>query len=327
LQQVKGKSILDIIDKPYQKAYKELTKNIFKGKSGIMEFEITGLKGTHRWMETHAVSLKNTEGKIISLLGVTHDITERKKTEEALEKRAAELLASNTELEHFAYVASHDLQEPLRMVISFMNLLEKRMDGQLDETNKQYIHFAVDGAKRMKTLIQDLLLYSRVGTNKENFAATDLNEVMQYTTQLLKENIKKNRAVITVKPMPVIWANKTLISQLFVNLVSNALKYHGDKEPEIEVGCTEEPGKWIFYVKDNGIGIDPKFFDKIFIMFQRLHNKNEYSGTGIGLAICKKIVETHKGRIWVESEAGKGSTFYFSIPKQNVMNKNKFINT
>jgi len=253
------------------------------------------------------------------------DIAERKKSElllkhlnDNLEKKAAELEISNTELEHFAYVASHDLQEPLRMVISFMNLLEKRMDGQLDETNKQYIHFAVDGAKRMKTLIQDLLLYSRVGINKENFTATDLNEVMQYVNHLLEEDIKKNRAVITVKPMPVISVNKTLISQLFVNLVSNASKYHGDKEPEIEVAYAEEPGNWIFYVKDNGIGIDPKFFDKIFIIFQRLHNKSEYSGTGIGLAICKKIVEIHKGKIWVESESGKGSTFYFSIPKQNV---------
>ena len=297
----------------------DLQKNPFhfdelkQGKTVINERAMKRNNGIGLNVETTSKLLP--DGRLLIFV---RDISERKKTEEALEKRAAELLASNTELEHFAYVASHDLQEPLRMVISFMNLLEKRMDGQLDETNKQYIHFAVDGAKRMKTLIQDLLLYSRVGTNKENFTATDLNEVMQYVNNLLKENIKKTRAEITVKPMPVISANKPLISQLFVNLVSNALKYHGDKEPEIEVGCTEEPGKWIFYVKDNGIGIDPKYFDKIFIMFQRLHNKNEYSGTGIGLAICKKIVETHKGKIWVESEAGKGSTFYFSLPKHTI---------
>ncbi len=250
------------------------------------------------------------------------DISQRKHSElllkqlnESLERRAAELFASNTELERFAYIASHDLQEPLRMVSSFMGLLEEGLDGQLDAANKQYLHFAVDGAERMKKLIQDLLLYSRVGANKEEFVPTDLNEVMAYTTRVLEEDITKNGAILTVNPMPVIKANKSLITQLFVNLVNNALKYHAGKKPEIKVGYTEEQGNYIFYVKDNGIGIDPKFFDKIFIIFQRLHSKTEYSGTGIGLAICKKIVDTHKGKIWVASEKGKGSTFYFSIPK------------
>lgn len=252
------------------------------------------------------------------------DISERKHSElllkqlnESLETRAAELLASNTELERFAYIASHDLQEPLRMVISFLSLLEEGIGGQLDETSKEYLHFAVDGAERMKALIQALLQYSRVGINKEEFTATDLSEVMQYVSRVLEEDIKKNEAVITINPMPVIMANKTLITQLFANLVSNALKYHAANKPEIEVGYNEERDKYIFYVKDNGIGIDPKFFDKIFIIFQRLHSKSEYSGTGIGLAICKKIVETHKGRIWIESEKDKGSTFYFSIPKKH----------
>ncbi|HVT85186.1 MAG TPA: PAS domain S-box protein [Chitinophagaceae bacterium] len=256
--------------------------------------------------------------------GMLMDITEIKKAEEEiirmnkiLESRAAELQASNTELERFAYVASHDLQEPLRMVSSFLNLLEKKLNGLLDETTRQYIHFAVDGAERMKTLIQDLLQYSRVGSNKEGFAPTDINEVMQYVIRLLADDIKKNQAVITIHPMPVIVANKTLISQLFVNMVHNALKYRGEKIPEIEIGCKEEPRQWTFYVKDNGIGIDPKFFDKIFIIFQRLHNKNEYSGTGIGLAICKKIADIHKGKIEVESKMGEGTTFYFTIPKNN----------
>src|SRR5665647_223023 len=221
------------------------------------------------------------------------------------------------ELEQFAYVASHDLQEPLRMVSSFLNLLEKRMDGQLDDTNKQYIHFAVDGAMRMKSLIMALLEYSRVGTNKEDFAPVDLNEVVQYVINVLEENIKKNTALVTLKPLPVITANKTLITHLFLNLVNNALKYHNGNQTEIEIGSTEDEDWYFIYVRDNGIGIDPKFFDKIFVIFQRLHNKSEYSGTGIGLAICKKIVEIHKGKIWVESEPGKGSTFYFSIPKQN----------
>ncbi|HEY5367703.1 MAG TPA: ATP-binding protein [Hanamia sp.] len=284
------------------------------------------------------IAHNNSNGELQYLSTIARDITLQKETEQKLEqqnvelvfqneekeKRAAELAIankelalSNTELERFAYIASHDLQEPLRMVTSFMNLLEKRMSGQLDDTSKQYIHYAADGAIRMKTLIQDLLMYSRIGTNKEDFTIVDLNEVMQYIIRVLEENIKETGTTITVKHLPVISANKTLINQLLVNLISNALKYHRDNDPEIEVGYNEDPRNWIFYVKDNGIGIDPKFFDKIFIIFQRLHINSEYSGTGIGLAICKKIVEIHKGKIWVESEQGKGSTFYFSIPKQN----------
>lgn len=245
------------------------------------------------------------------------EITERKKAEEKLKKYAEDLKNSNTELERFAYVASHDLQEPLRMVSSFLNLLEEELDGKLNETSREYIRFAVDGAGRMKTLVNDLLQYSRVGSNKEVFTVTDLNEIMQYVTRVLEEDIEKSQAIITVSTLPVIMANKTLISQLFMNLVSNALKYHGGEAPKIEVGFSEKLGNYIFYVKDNGLGIDPKYFDKIFIIFQRLHNKTEYSGTGIGLAISKKIVEIHKGKIWVESEEGKGSKFYFSIPKNN----------
>lgn len=243
------------------------------------------------------------------------DITARKKSQEKLTEYAASLESSNKELERFAYVASHDLQEPLRMVSSFLNLLETRLEDKLDETGRQYINFAVDGARRMKTLIQDLLLYSRVGTNTENFVLVNLNEVMEYAKKVLEEDINKSHAFIKVNPLPVIKLNSSLINQLFVNLISNALKYHDQNPPEIEIGCNEDRGEWVFYVKDDGIGIDPKFFEKIFIIFQRLHSKSEYSGTGIGLAICKKIVDIHKGKIWVESLPGKGSTFYFTIPK------------
>ncbi len=281
-----------------------------------------------------------------NLHAVWRDITERKKAEKAiirlnetLEKRAAELQDSNEELESFAYVASHDLQEPLRMVSSFLQLLEKKLGTDLDETTKQYIYFAVDGAERMKKLIHDLLEYSRVSSSKENSTNVDCNEVIStvrnfYNLRLLEEN-----ASLHIKPLPVIKAVQPQIQQLFQNLIDNALKYRSNKPAEIEVGCTENNGYWQFYVKDNGIGIDPKFFDKIFIIFQRLHSKTEYSGTGIGLAVCKKIVETHGGKIWVEpayansrrpkpmaadeasagkSEPGKGSTFYFTIPKNNV---------
>jgi PAS domain S-box-containing protein len=233
----------------------------------------------------------------------------------ALAKRAMELQASNTELERFAYVASHDLQEPLRMVTSFLQLLEKKLDGQLDETTKKYIFFAVDGAERMKKLIQDLLQYSRVGTTRIAITEVDCKEVVEAVTRIFALSIQESQAVLKVHPLPVIRAEKSLIQQLFQNLVGNALKYSGKETPVIEIGYEEKENEWQFYVKDNGIGIDPKFFEKIFIIFQRLHNKTEYSGTGIGLAICKKIVERHGGRIWVYSAPGKGSAFHFSIPK------------
>ncbi len=259
--------------------------------------------------------LTDDRKKLRTNLQLVNEINERKIITAKLNQNTNELKISNAELERFAYVASHDLQEPLRMVSSFLGLLEHELEGQLNETAKKYIYFAVDGAGRMKILVNDLLEYSRIGSAKEEFAATDMNEVMKYVNHILDEDIKKNQAVITFEPMPVISANMILIDQLLINLVGNALKYKGDKAPEISVGSTEKPDHWIFYVKDNGIGIDPKFFDKIFTIFQRLHNQNEYSGTGIGLAICKKIVEIHKGKIWVESEPDKGSAFYFSIPK------------
>jgi len=234
---------------------------------------------------------------------------------ESLEKKAAELQASNTELERFAYVASHDLQEPLRMVSSFLELLEKKLEGQLDDKGKQYIHFAVDGADRMKKLIQDLLQYSRVGTSTEGKSQVDCNDILRQVRAIFELSLQEKRASLTVHPLPSINGFRGQILQLFQNLVGNALKYNSNPQPFVEVGCTDKGSTWEFYVKDNGIGIDPKFFDKIFIIFQRLHNKTEYSGTGIGLAICKKIVERHGGRIWVESTPGQGSKFYISLPK------------
>ena len=295
--------------------YKHLWEAITAGEEWHGELYNRKKNGDLYWESATITPILNAKGEMTGFLAVKEDISGRKQAEEILEKYAADLKSSNAELENFAYVASHDLQEPLRMVSSFLNLLEKRMGVELDETSKQYIHFATDGADRMKILINDLLLYSRVGTNKEKFSSVDLNEVMEYSTRVLKENIDKIKAVLIVKPLPVITANKTLINQLFINLVNNALKYHSEIDPQIEVGCTKDADKYTFYVKDNGIGISAEYFEKVFIIFQRLHTRSEYSGTGIGLAICKKIVETHHGKIWVTSELGKGSTFYFSIPK------------
>jgi light-regulated signal transduction histidine kinase (bacteriophytochrome) len=237
--------------------------------------------------------------------------------ENKLKETLQEVQNANKELEHFAYMVSHDLQEPLRMISSFLKLLQSETEGQLDEDSKQYMRFAIDGAERMKILINDLLEYSRIGTNTENFAVTDLNEVVKSVLQVLQEKIDEKAAIITVQPLPSVPVIRSLITQLFLNLVSNALKYHENKNVQIEIGNTEETGRWVFYVKDNGIGIDFQHFEKIFAMFQRLHISGRYKGTGIGLAICKKVVHAHHGDIWVESEVGKGSTFYFSIPKKH----------
>ncbi|MEO6454505.1 MAG: ATP-binding protein [Ginsengibacter sp.] len=252
-----------------------------------------------------------------------HDISELKTVEvllkqvhHDLEVKAEQLAASNTELELFATTASMDLQDPLRAVKGFLQLLEKKLGPDVPESNKRYIDFAMHETDRMKGMIQDMQKYSRVGNSDERIRNIDCNKLVHTLQKQLNVPISVTRTNFRVKPLPVIQAVEPEIEQLFSNLVENALKYHNNNSPEIEIGCNEQPELWQFYVKDNGIGIDPKFFTKIFIIFQRLHTGKEYEGTGIGLAICKKIVEKHGGNIWVESEAGKGATFYFTIPKQ-----------
>lgn len=270
----------------------------------------------------HDIEFEGRQARMV----VVNDITESRRYELQLQRlntdlarRAAELSASNAELERFAYIASHDLQEPLRMVSSFLQLLQRKYGGQLDAKADQYIHYAVDGAERMKVLIMDLLEYSRVGTGKEGFAAVDTALVMEEVGNIFREKIIAARAQVDIEPLPVIAGDRVQLTQLFQNLLSNALKYHSDRPPVIRIRAKEEAAHWQFSVEDNGIGIDPQFFEKIFIIFQRLHNKNDYSGTGIGLAICKKIVERHGGRIWVESSPDQGSTFYFTIHKKTTL--------
>jgi PAS domain S-box-containing protein len=264
----------------------------------------------------------DADQKPVKIIGAMHDITQRKENELAvaelnnqLNVRANELVTSNQELERFAYVASHDLQEPLRMVSSFLQLLQKKYKDQLDQTATQYIDFAVDGAERMKRLILDLLEYSRVGTNKDVLTETNVGEIVNQVLKNYDTKITERDAVIRTQLLPTVMANRMQITQLIQNLVGNALKYNTAFVPEIEIGCEEKEEFWQFHVSDNGIGIDKKFFEKVFIIFQRLHNKKQFSGTGIGLAICKKIVERHKGNIWIESTPGKGSTFFFTIKK------------
>ena len=240
---------------------------------------------------------------------------------ENLKKQAEELAVSNEDLERYAYVTSHDLQEPLRMVTSFLQLLQKKYDQQLDDTAQKYINFAVDGAARMKTLIFDLLEFSRISSVEQQHTIINLNDVVAKTRQVLKAAIDESQATINVHFLPQVCGNESQLLQLFQNLIGNAIKYISNLKPVIEIGYTETPGEWQFYVQDNGIGIDKKFFEKIFIIFSDCILK-EFEGTGIGLAICKKIVELHGGKIWVESSKEHGSKFYFTILKLQMFDGN-----
>ncbi len=242
------------------------------------------------------------------------EIAERQRVEEALRERTEALERSNRELEQFAYIASHDLQEPLRMVTSYLQLLERRYKDSLDSDADEFIAYAVDGAARMQGLINDLLMYSRVGTRGKPLEPTDCSAVLKSVLANLQVAIEENGAVVTYDTLPTVMADETQLMRVFQNLISNAIKFRSDLPPEIHVEIERNDGEWLFSVRDNGIGIAPQYFERIFIIFQRLHNRSKYPGTGIGLAVCKKIVERHGGRICVASEPEKGSTFYFTIP-------------
>jgi len=234
----------------------------------------------------------------------------------SLQKLTSDLERSNKELEEFAYVASHDLQEPLRMVASYTQLLASRYRGQLDETADKFIHYAVDGAKRMQQLIEDLLKYSRVGTQRKPFEPVSFTKIFEQVLSNLKIAISETDAEVTADELPVLMADPTQMVQLFQNLIGNAIKFRGEEAPRIHVSAHQEGEAWIFSVRDNGIGIDPEDHERIFLISQRLPSERSVSGSGLGLPLCKKIVERHSGRMWLESEKGSGSTFYFTIPAE-----------
>ncbi len=279
--------------------------------------ELTGRRkdGTAFPIEIMLSPLESAEGILVT--AAIRDISVRKAAELHLLQTVEELNRSNEELGQFAYIASHDLQEPLRMVASYTQLLSRRYKGQLDTDADEFIAFAVDGASRMQRLIDDLLAYSRVGTKGQDLLATSSEEALEQALLNLRGAIEESGALVTHDPLPTVLADEMQLVQLFQNLVGNAIKYQDPGVPRVHISAARNSGKkWIFAVNDNGLGIDPQYFEKIFGVFQRLHGRDEFAGTGIGLAICKKIVERHGGSISVESQPGKGSTFRFALASE-----------
>ena len=260
-----------------------------------------------------SLSPLEAEGEVL-VASAIRDVTDRKRAQVELAQQAQELARSNAELEQFAYVASHDLQEPLRMVASYTELLAKRYRGQLDPDADEFIAYAVDGATRMQGLINDLLAYSRIGKSGSRSELTDCSGVLGRVLTDLEMAIEESGAVVTHGTLPEVMGDAAQLRQVFQNLISNAIKFRGQEPPRIHVSCERSGDEWLFSVRDNGIGIDPQYADRLFVIFRRLHTKAEYPGTGIGLATCRRLVERHGGRIWLKSEPGKGSTFFFTLP-------------
>ncbi|MBD3226898.1 MAG: PAS domain S-box protein [Candidatus Lokiarchaeota archaeon] len=266
-----------------------------------------------RHFDVHISKIENFRGKPC-IVESFRDITEIKRTEKKLKSYAERLERSNKELEQFAYVASHDLQEPLRSIGSFAQLLSRRYKDKLDADANDFIKFIVDGSNRMKMLINDLLTYSRIESRGKPFEMVSGEEIIKIVMSNLREKIDDNNVKITHDYLPNIFGDKSQLIRLFQNLIENAIKFRGEKPARIHISAEKEENYWKFAIKDNGIGIEKKHFDRIFIIFKRLHTKEEYPGSGLGLALCKKIIKRHNGRIWVDSELNKGSTFYFTIP-------------
>lgn len=288
--------------------------HLSRGTSYDVEYRMQTKDGSYRWFWARGLAVRDTQGRALRMAGSISDITARKEAEEQLQQRTADLERSNRDLEQFAYIASHDLKEPLRMVTSYVQLIEHRYRDQLDENALEFIGFAVDGAKRMKRLIDGLLAFSRVGTRGQALKTVSSEEVLKEAISNLEVLIEEKGAEIRHGVLPDVLADRVQLGQLFQNLIGNALKFCREK-PVVHVRARPGLSGWIeFEVEDNGIGIHPDHAEKIFQIYQRLHSRAEYDGTGIGLAVCRKIVERHGGRIFVESEPGKGAVFRFTMP-------------
>ncbi|MEK6708384.1 MAG: ATP-binding protein [Pseudomonadota bacterium] len=294
---------------------RELWKTIAQGHIWKGELRNRAKDGSFYWVDTTIAPFLDAAGKPYQYAAIRTEVTERKRLEQLMEKQIVELARSNAELEQFAYVATHDLQEPLRAVTSCVQLLKQRYEGQLDAHADEFITHAVDGTRRMQMLINDLLTYSQINADQTP-VPVDCAVLLDNVLANLATAIAENGAVVTHEPLPTVSGNPSQLTQMFQNLISNALKFRGKRPPEIHIGAVLKAGEWVFSVADNGIGMEPQYFERVFRVSQRLHTRTEYPGTGIGLAICKKVAEYHGGRIWVESQPDQGSTFYFTIPEK-----------
>jgi PAS domain S-box-containing protein len=314
---MEGKTFEELKDLPYMPYdYNEYDEYNAHYKRVLQGEEVTIEKNYLQFFyKIHICPVKNSKGEVIYGLLIAFDISDFKAIENKLQQQAFELQRSNEDLEQFAYAASHDLQEPLRMVSSYVHLIERKIGQHLSSDVKEFMFYAIDGVKRMQELINDILEYSRVERKGKDFSKIELNTVMRAVTFNLQKNIADNNVELIYPELPAVKADYSQITSLLQNLVDNAIKFKSNKKPVIEIGYTEQKSKYTFYVKDNGVGIEKKYYDRIFVIFQRLNNRTEYPGTGIGLSICKKIVERHGGKIWVESIVNEGTTFYFELKK------------
>ena len=313
-----GKNLLDFTHPADLVSAKHQLERIYSGETNHFSLEKRFVRkdGTDFWAK-EVMSPLFQVGDAVYTVAIIENIEARKRAEAALELKNHELTNTNQELEHFAYVASHDLQEPLRTITSFIQILERRYRDRFDEEAMQFMGFIVDGAKRMQTLIHDLLEYSRINRFNTGFEKVDLNEVFITVNHALKDKIETHGALIMAEHLPEVYGNRIQLTQVFQNLIDNAIKFKSKKRtPEVTVSVVEHPDTWELIFRDNGIGISQEYYQRIFVIFQRLHTVEEYSGTGIGLAICRKIIERHGGEVWVDSKPGKGSTFHFTLSKR-----------
>jgi PAS domain S-box-containing protein len=313
-EELKNLTYQQLTPKKWHSMEAKIIKNqvVKKGHSDEYEKEYIRKDGTTIPVSIKVWLIAGEDERPEGMWKIARDITLRKKLEIELDKTMSELERSNAELEQFAYIASHDLQEPLRVVASFVQLLARKYKGKLDSDADDFINYVVEGVTRMQDMINDLLMYSRVGTRGKPFEQISCETVLDQVLANLQIAIKESDAVITRDPLPTVMGDFSQLVQLFQNLIENAIKYRGENQPHIHISAKRKKDEWVLSVRDNGIGIDPQYFERIFIIFQRLHG-TEYNGTGIGLSIAKKIVERHGGQIWVKSKPGKGSIFYFSI--------------
>jgi PAS domain S-box-containing protein len=313
-----GRKLPDlVVPERYREAHKRgLEHYVQTGETNFLnrKIEATALHRDGHEFPVELAAFPLETGENCSFGAFILDITERRKAEEETKALAQELRRSNEELQQFAYVAAHDLREPLRTIVSYTNLLVEKFKGKLDADDEENVAFIVGAAKRMQALISDLLAYSRVQTRQRAFQPTDCSAVMETVIASLKTDVEEAGGRVTWDPLPEVDGDASQLSQLFSNLVANAIKFRGSNPPIVHVGAQRQDDEWLFSVSDNGIGIEMQFAERIFLMFQRLHSMTEYPGTGMGLAICKKIVERHGGRIWIKSAPGEGSTFHFTFP-------------